>query len=105
VARRDHLVLIASPQPLTSYAKLVNGPAWYPRARVRPLGRQTIVGRRLQVVFVPAATNDGSSFANHLVLIWTTRGHTYGIGFHVIGGVRRTLRLDDALVRGIRLVG
>src|SRR5437764_238209 len=33
---RQHLVITGSPRPLTSDAKLVNGPAWYPKARLRP---------------------------------------------------------------------
>ena len=28
----QHLVITASPMPLRNYAKVVNGPAWYPRA-------------------------------------------------------------------------
>jgi hypothetical protein len=34
----EHLVLTASPRPLANYGKVVNGPAWYPTARVRVLG-------------------------------------------------------------------
>lgn len=33
----EHLVITASPKPLRNYAKVVNGPAWYPGARVEPL--------------------------------------------------------------------
>ncbi len=100
----EHLVLTASPRPLTSYAHLVNGPAWYPRARVRPLGWVTVRGRRMRSVFVPAATNDGSAFMNHVVFSWTTGGHTYGFGFHDVHGIRAALALDVQLARGIVLV-
>jgi hypothetical protein len=102
---RQHLVLTGSPRPLASAAKLVNGPAWYPKARVRTLGRTTIGAWRMRIVFVPAATNDGSAFASHVVLIWTVGGHTYGIGFHDVAGLERTARLDEELARGIELVG
>src|SRR5205823_410654 len=33
----NHLVITASPVPFRNAAKIVNGPAWYPQARVRPL--------------------------------------------------------------------
>lgn len=101
----QHLVIVASPRALRNYAKVVNGPAWYPSARVRPLRWITINGSRVRAVYVPPATNEGSAFANHVVLIWTADGHTYGVGFHNVHGVRQTLALDVALVRGIRLVG
>jgi hypothetical protein len=99
-----HLVLTASPHPISNYAKVVNGPAWYPDARVEGLGWVTINGWRIREVFVPGATNDGSAFAGHVVLIWTTGGHTYAIGFHAIHGIQRALRLDLTLARSIRLV-
>jgi hypothetical protein len=55
-------------------------------------------------VYVPAATNEGSAFAHHVVLIWTVEGHTYGIGLHNVAGLRKTLALDTALAKGIKLV-
>src|SRR5919109_1127767 len=58
--RTEHLVITASPRPLTNDAKLVNGPAWYPRARVRVVGRVSINRWRMRAVYVPPATNDGS---------------------------------------------
>ena len=36
------------------------------------------------------ATNDGSSFSDHLVLVWTTGGHTYALGFHLGRSRHRT---------------
>jgi hypothetical protein len=47
---REHLVITASPKSLTNDAKLVNGPAWYARARVRPLGWVNINGWRVRKV-------------------------------------------------------
>jgi hypothetical protein len=100
----QHLVIVASPRVLRNDAKVVNGPAWYPSARVRLLQRMTINGWRMQAVYVPFGTNAGSAFARHVVLIWTVGGHTYGVGFHNVHGLRPTLDLDVALARGIRLV-
>jgi hypothetical protein len=100
----EHLVLVASPTPLGNDAKVVNGPAWYPKARVRPLGWVTIDGRRMRAVFVPPAWNDGSAFAHHVVLIWTVGEHTYGVGFHDVTGIPQTLRQDEELAKSIELV-
>ena len=100
----QHLVISASPRPLRSAAKVVNGPAWYRGARVRPLGRLNINGWRVRSVYVPPETNDGSAFAHHVVLIWTVGGYTYAAGFHDVAGIHATLSLDEALVRAIRLV-
>jgi hypothetical protein len=100
----QHLVIVGSPRPLRNYAKVVNGPGWYPGARVRPLRWLRINGWRMRAVYVPFGTNDGSAFARHVVLIWTVGDHTYGIGFHNVHGLRKTLALNVALARGIRLV-
>jgi hypothetical protein len=100
-----HLVITASPVPLRNDAKVVNGPGWYPSARVKPLRRLTINGWRMRAVYVPPATNDDSAFMYHVVLIWTVGGHTYGVGFHNMHGIPRTLALDKALAKGIRLIG
>jgi hypothetical protein len=101
----QHLVLVASPRPIRNDAKVVNGPAWYPAARVRPLRRLTINGWRMRAVHVPSATNAGSAFADHVVLIWTVGGHTYALGFHNVDGLRRTLEVDIALARAVQLAG
>jgi hypothetical protein len=100
----EHLVLVGSPIPLRNYAKVVNGPAWYPRARVRPLAWVTIKGRRMRAVLVPPAWNDGSAFAHHVVLVWTVGAHTYAVGFHDVRGIPETLRQDEELAKGIELV-
>jgi hypothetical protein len=101
----EHLVITGSPKPLSNYAKVVNGPAWYPRARVRPLGWTEINGWRMRAVYVPPDTNDGSAFMDHVVLVWTDAGHTYGVGFHNMRGIRRTLLLDEELAKHIKLIG
>jgi hypothetical protein len=101
----EHLVITASPVPLSNAAKVVNGPGWYPAARVRPLGWVRINGWRMRIVYVPPETNDGSAFVHHVVLLWTVGGHTYGIGFHVLYGIAPTIRFDETLARGIRLIG
>ena len=102
---REHLVITASPTELTNDAKLVNGPAWYPRSRVRFLRTVEINGRHMRAIYVPPVTNDGSAFAHHVVLVWSAAGHTYGVGFHIIAGMRQTLRLDEELVSHIKLLG
>ncbi len=99
-----HLVLTASPSPLRNGARVVNGPAWYPQERVKPVARMTIHGWHIRAVFVPPDTNDGSAFANHVVLIWTVGGHSYAAGFHNVHGIQGTLELDRRLVDGMRLV-
>jgi hypothetical protein len=99
-----HLVITASPSPLRNYAKVVNGPAWYPNERVRALGWVNISGWGMRSVYVPPETNDGSAFMHHVVLIWTVGQHTYGVGFHDIDGIQQTLRLDIALARHIKIV-
>jgi hypothetical protein len=58
----------------------------------------------MREVYVPPSTNVGSAFASHAVLIWTAGGHTYGIGFHNVKGMKPTLALDIALARGIKLI-
>jgi len=100
----QHLVIVASPRAIREAEKVVNGPAWYPGARVQPLRALTLNGRRMHAVYVPRATNEGSAFADHVVLIWTVGDHTYGFGFHNVHGPRQTLDLDVELAGGIRLV-
>jgi len=64
----------------------------------------TINGWRMRAVFVPQATNDGSAFAHHVVLIWTVGQHTYGVGFHDVTNIQNTLLRDEELARGIKLI-
>jgi hypothetical protein len=58
----------------------------------------------MRAVYVSPRTNEGSAFQRHVVLIWTVSGHTYGVGFHNVHGVRPTFDLDVALARGVRLI-
>ncbi len=101
----QHLVITAAPYVEHNYAKLVNGPGWYSGARVR-VGGWVRVGRwNARWIYVPPATNDGSAFAGHIVLVWTTAGHTYGVGFHDVNeSSRLTKAMDLKLVRSIRLI-
>jgi hypothetical protein len=102
---REHLVIQASPAPIPDYAKAVDGPGWYPGARVTVREPITINGWHAHWVFVPPATNEGSAFAGHVVLVWTTAGHTYAVGFHDLSTRAQTRALDLQLVHHIRLVG
>ena len=101
---REHLVILASPRPIRDYAKFVNGPAWYPADRVDAGDWTTVNGRRVRWVFVPPGTNDGSAVAGHVMLIWTTGGHTYGVGFHDTSTRAATRAMDVELVRHLRMV-
>ncbi len=75
----QHLVIVASPEPIEDYAKVVNGPAWRPVMRVEVGGRTTINGWRARWIFVPPSTNEGSAFFGHVVLVWTNwRPHLRG---------------------------
>ena len=56
----QHLFIVATPRPIRDAAKVVNGPAWYPDARVRPLHCLTINGWRMRAVYVPVKTNAGT---------------------------------------------
>jgi hypothetical protein len=103
VAGKQHLALVASPRPERSYTRLINGPAWYPGAREQLGGWVHIHGWRARWVTVPPATNDGSMFMGHVVIAWTTGGHSYAVGFHDVSP--RTRELDLALVRSVRLIG
>jgi hypothetical protein len=108
----DSIAFTASPGVVPSPVGLVNGPPPYaPTSHVRALGTLRIHGWLAHVVFVPQKANEGSQFAYHVALIWTTGGHTYGIGVstpQLARGSRRTagaLRDVKALIRRVTLVG
>jgi hypothetical protein len=101
---QDHLVLQAAPRAVSSLARAVDGPGWYPGASVRMIRSLRLRDWTVREVAVPLATNEGSAFARHLVLVWTVRGHTYAIGFHRAGSLHRTRRLNAMVVRSIRLI-
>lgn len=108
----DLLAITASPKPLSSYAHLVDGPLWVSQTdRVRFLGRKQINGLRMAMVYVlegqnthGAFMNAGSAFMGHVALIWTTGGHTYGVGVRAPSGVARSIELATALAQRIVLV-
>jgi hypothetical protein len=100
-----HVALIASPHVEPDVAKLVNGPAWYPGARVQLLGSSRVGGRLIRWAFVPAATNDGSQFADAVAAAWTAGGHSYAIGFRVPAGGRAAARvLGQRLLASVTMV-
>ena len=104
VSPAGHLVITASPRVIRDPAKLLNGPGWYHGAAERRLGSPILSGRKRWVYFVPPATNDGSSFAGHIVVLWSQDGHSYAVGFHDLRGVKITEQLNALLVSGIRMV-
>jgi hypothetical protein len=76
-AGAQSLVLVASPRRLSSDARLVNGPAWYPPARTRNLGSISIGGRRMREVWVPAVGIELAAPGETLLLLearaWSSR--------------------------------
>jgi hypothetical protein len=108
----EHLVWKASPQPAKSYAKLVSGPGSDAGVHVEPMAWVMIKGQRMRAVYVPTSS---AAFGSHVVLVWTVRGHTYGLGFHdteefscfctTARGLRQTLRLDAEFAWYVKLVG
>jgi hypothetical protein len=101
---QHHLVLQASPEPVRSLSKMINGPGWYRGARVVPLGIVHVDGWTMREVFADPATNEGSIFAGHVVLVWTTGGHTYALGFHLSSSRRETEILNEAVAGSVSLV-
>lgn len=83
---------------------MINGPGWYPGARVIPLGTVRVGGWTMREVYADPATNEGSSFSGHLVLVWTSGGHTYALGFHQAGSRHETRKLNLAVARSVSLV-
>jgi hypothetical protein len=101
-----HVILTAAPRVMPSIAKLVNGPAWYPNARVQLLGRSRVRGWLVRWAFVPAATNDGSQFSDAVVATWSAGGHSYAVGFRAgVGGRAVARALAERLLEGLALVG
>jgi hypothetical protein len=100
---RQHLIILASPRPTRRYAKFVDGPGWYLGERVDVGGWISVNGWRARWVFVPPKTNESATIG-HVMLVWTTGGHTYGVGFHDLSTRATTRALDLELVRHIRLV-
>jgi hypothetical protein len=101
---QEHLVLQASPEPVRSLSKMINGPGWYPGARVVPLGVVHAGEWTMREVYADPATNDGSTFSDHVVLVWTAEGHTYALGFHLSGSRHETRTLNRTVARSVSLV-
>jgi hypothetical protein len=101
---QHHLVLQASPEPVHSLARMINGPGWYPGAREVRLGNVHVGGWTMRTVYADPATNDGSAFSDHIVLVWTAGGHTYALGFHLSGSRHKTQILNKTVARSVSLV-
>ena len=101
---QQHLVLQSSPEPVRSLSRMINGPGWYPGARVVPLGRVHVGEWTMREVYADPATNEGSAFSDHVALVWTAEGHTYALGFHLKGSGRKTRALNRAVARSVSLV-
>jgi hypothetical protein len=102
----EHLVMEAVPFRTTNYNLVANGPVWQAVGRprtVRALNWITIGGRRMRWIIVPQDTQ-GSAMAGHLMLVWTTRSHTYALGFHNLWGMSLTRALDISVARHLMLI-
>jgi hypothetical protein len=96
--REGHLVISASPRPVAPLRFMSLRPS--PRDRLTFGGSVRLRNRKARVVRV--LVSDGSIFNRHTVILWTAKGHTYGVGFH--GLDREAQRLDLQIARSIRLV-
>jgi hypothetical protein len=75
-----------------------------PRASVVPLGKVRAGGWTMREVYADPATNEGSAFSGHLVLVWSAGGHTYALGFHLNGSRHETRMLNATVARSVSLV-
>ena len=53
---------------------------------------------------MPAKTNNGSAFMDHLAMVWTSAGHTYAYGFHVVATTAEVRALDLEVARHLVMV-
>jgi hypothetical protein len=95
----EHLALQGAPHVVSSPARAIDGPGMVPGSHVRPRGKVGVAGKVMHWYFVPPATNEGSAYAGHLVLVWNADGHTYAYGFHVLETFAIARALDLELVR------
>jgi hypothetical protein len=63
-----------------------------------------INGNEMHWYYVPPVLNQGSAFADHLVLAWTAAGHSYAYGFHVVQTVAGARALVLELVQHLATV-
>jgi hypothetical protein len=100
----QHLAIQVSPKP-TNFAHAVNGPiALWPGAGPVIGGTLVLNGWHMRWLLVNPEHNDGSAFMSHVVLSWTTNGHTYAVGFHAVTTKLRAAAMDYELVRHLELV-
>lgn len=102
----EHFVMESVPYRTINYDVVANGPVWKSLGRprtVRLLGWITISGQRMRWIIVPQNTQ-GSAMAGHLMLVWSTRSHTYALGFHNLYGMRLAKALDVAVARHLSMV-
>jgi hypothetical protein len=96
----QHLVVQGMPSVVGNPVQAIDGPGRLIRgAGVKPLGAVNVQGMTMRWYFVPPNLNEGSAFQQHLVLVWTTAGHTYAYGFHVVDTIADARALDLELVR------
>jgi hypothetical protein len=98
---REHLVIKGSPRPIRDYRRVPYAPYWRRGERADVGGWIAVHGWRARWVFVPHQTDN--IFAGHVVLAWTTGGHTYAVGFHDWNR-HVTRAMDLELVRHMRMV-
>jgi len=98
----EHLVIRGSPRPIRDYAKVLDWPAWHPGEQVGAEGWIGVNGWKARWVVVPLRGE--SIFSGHVVLVWTTGGHTYAVGFHDWNPRPVTRAMDLELVRHMRMV-
>ena len=95
----QHLALQGAPRIVANPARAIDGPGMFPGSRVRPRGDVRVSGQLMRWYLVPPATNQGSAFSGHLVLVWNAEGHTYAYGFHVLETLAIARALDLEVVR------
>jgi hypothetical protein len=100
----EHLVVQGAPEIVRNPARAIDGPAMLPGSRVQALGTVMVNGNLMHWYFVPPDLNIGSAFAHHLVLVWTSTGHTYAYGFHDVDGIAKARTRDLQLARHLVMI-
>lgn len=99
-SRPAHLVVVGSPT-LLDVRRIIFMPL-----RPGPLDHVVVLGKEklgsFQATWVSVPASSSTAFGGHLVIVWSTRDHTYALGFHGTG--RRARSLDLAVWNSIRLV-
>jgi hypothetical protein len=100
----QHLVVGGAPKVVRDPARAIDGPGMVAGSRVQsrgPFRAGAIIG---QLYYVPAKTNDGSAFMDHLAMVWTSSGHTYAYGFHVVATTAEARALDLEVAKHLDMV-